>query len=251
VARSLGHGGTLDVKMEHDHGPWNGRAEIDGTIADVSGAVVPGATVTMRLLPDGEARTAHSDAEGRFTLAALTQGKYRMEIASPGFERLSSELTLQARDRARVSATLNVGAVTEAVTVAEEPMPAPMMMARAGAVGGPMGGLAFAAGKAQAQFVAADNMALESREIQDLKKDSGSAGTGNAHVRSYFPGCERFDSNCRFDYDLADGDAGFDGGWRAGHGNGEPEGVSGFFCRPGFAGYVDAGRSRVDSCCGL
>jgi uncharacterized protein YfaS (alpha-2-macroglobulin family) len=187
VARSLGHGGTLDVKMEHDHGPWNGRAEIDGTIADVSGAVVPGATVTMRLLPDGEARTAHSDAEGRFTLAALTQGKYRMEIASPGFERLSSELTLQARDRARVSATLNVGAVTEAVTVAEEPMPAPMMMARAGAVGGPMGGLAFAAGKAQAQFVAADNMALESREIQDLKKDSGSAGTGNAHVRSYFP----------------------------------------------------------------
>jgi uncharacterized protein YfaS (alpha-2-macroglobulin family) len=187
VVGEPGRGGSLNVRMEHARGPWNGRAEIDGTIVDMSGAVVPGATVTVRLLPDGEARTAHSDAAGRFTLTVLMPGRYRTEVGSPGFERLSSEVNLLARDRAVISATLNVGSVTQTVMVAEEPMPAPMMMARAGAVGGPMGGLAFAADKAQAQFVAADNMALESREIQDLKKEGGSAGTGEGHVRSYFP----------------------------------------------------------------
>jgi uncharacterized protein YfaS (alpha-2-macroglobulin family) len=187
VVGERGHGGTVDVRIQHDRGPWNGRAEIDGTIVDVTGAVVPGATVTVRMLAGGETRTAHSDAEGRFTLAALTPGKYRMEIASPGFERLSSDVNLQVRDRAVVSATLNVGAVTQTVMVAEEPMPAPMMMARAGAVGGPMGAMNFAAAKAQAQFVETDSMMAGNRQLLDVKKDKGAAGAGDAHVRSYFP----------------------------------------------------------------
>jgi len=187
VVGELGHGGTLDVRTEHAWGPWNGRAEVDGTVVDLSGAVVPGATVTVRMLTGGDARTAHSDGEGRFTLAALPAGKYRIDIASPGFERLTSEVNLQVRDRAVVAATLNVGAVTEAVTVEEMPMAAPMMMAAGGAMGGPMRAMNFAAAKAQAQFVEMDSMALERREARDLKKDDASAGAGDAHVRSYFP----------------------------------------------------------------
>ncbi len=191
VVGELGHGGRLDVRTQHAWGPWNGRTEIDGTVVDVSGAVVPGATVTVRMLTGGEARIAHSDAEGRFALAALPAGKYRIEIASPGFGRLTSEVNLRVRDRAVVSATLNVGAMTEAVTVEEMPMAAPMMMARngavAGAMGGPMGAMNFAAAKARAQFVEMDSMELETREVRDLKKDDGSAGAGDTHVRSYFP----------------------------------------------------------------
>ena len=186
VTGEPGHAGTLDVRTQHAWGPWNGRAEIAGTVVDGSGAVVPGATVALRTPTGGDARTAHSDAEGRFTLAALTAGKYRIDIASPGFERLTSELNLQERDRAVVSATLNVGAATEAVTVEEMPVPAPMMMAGA-AMGGPMRAMNFAAAKAQAQFVETDSMMLESRQALDVKKDKGAAGGGDTHVRSYFP----------------------------------------------------------------
>ncbi len=188
VVGEPGHGGRLEVRTQHAWGPWNGRTEIDGTVVDVSGAVVPGATVTVRLLTGGDARTAHSDAEGRFALAALPAGRCRIEIASPGFERLTSEVNLQVRDRAVVAATLNVSAVTEAVTVEEMPMAAPMMMARNGAVAGGIGGpMNFAAAKARAQFVEMDSMELETRAVRDLKKDGSSAGGGDAHVRSYFP----------------------------------------------------------------
>jgi hypothetical protein len=186
VMGESGHGGTLDVRTQHARGPWNGRAEIVGTVVDRSGAVVPEATVTVRMLAGGETRTAHSDAEGRFALAALPAGKYRIDIASPGFDRLTSELNLQARDRAVVSATLNVGAVTEVVTVEEMPVPAPMMMAGGAAMGGPMRAMNFAAAKAQAQFVETDSMMLENRQVLDVKKDKGAA-EGDAHVRSYFP----------------------------------------------------------------
>ncbi|MGO9937874.1 MAG: MG2 domain-containing protein [Terracidiphilus sp.] len=191
VVGEPGRGGRMDVRTEHAYGPWNGRAEFDGTIVDMSGAVVPGANVTVKLMPGGEMRAARSDAAGRFTLAALPEGRYRIEIVSPGFEQLRSDVILHARDRALVAATLNVGAMTEAVTVEAAPMPAPLMnmnMAAMGAVGGGIERRWVAGKAAQAQFAAADNLALEAREeVQDLKKDKGAAGAGEAHVRSYFP----------------------------------------------------------------
>jgi alpha-2-macroglobulin-like protein len=47
--------------------------------------------------------------------------------------------------------------------------------------------MAFAAAKAQAQFAVADDLALESRERLDVKKDEGATAAAGAHVRSYFP----------------------------------------------------------------
>ena len=38
----------INVNIEHDRGPFNGRAEIVGTVTDPSGAVVPGADVELR-----------------------------------------------------------------------------------------------------------------------------------------------------------------------------------------------------------
>lgn len=194
TVREYGRGGSLDVKMEHDRGPWNGRAEVAGSVVDASGAVIPEATVTVRADAGGEPRTARTDAQGRFTLAGLMPGRYRMGIEAPGFERLSGAVTLAARDRAVAAATLNVGAMTESVMV-EEAVPAPMMANAAGAAGfgrAVGGGIAreWAVAKAaNAQFAATDQLALENREaVRDEKKekDAGGAG-GEAHVRQYFP----------------------------------------------------------------
>jgi hypothetical protein len=193
VARTLGHGGTLDVKVEHDRGPWNGRAEMDGTVTDASGAVIPDATVTVRGA-DGKTRTAKSDGEGHFTLAGLMPGRYRFEISSMGFKNISTEMALEARDRAVISVQLTIGAVTQTVMVQEAlPMPAPPPMAMAGGMnfaGGRAAGAArgFVAGRAaQAQFAVTDAMDVENAPMRDLKKSEGRADGGDAHVRQYFP----------------------------------------------------------------
>ncbi len=98
-----GHDGSLNLEIEHDRGPFNGRAEIAGTVTDPSGAVIPEATITLRLLSNNESRTAHADAAGRFNFAGLPSGLYETTISSPGFVVLSHSFAVQPRDRAVLS----------------------------------------------------------------------------------------------------------------------------------------------------
>jgi uncharacterized protein YfaS (alpha-2-macroglobulin family) len=112
-----GRDSLLNLEIEHDRGPFNGRAEITGTVTDPSGAVIPGATISVRMISNNQGRTAHADATGRFNFAGLPTGFYEAEISSPGFVVLSRNFALQPRDRAVLSATLAVGNVTDTVTV--------------------------------------------------------------------------------------------------------------------------------------
>ena len=110
---------TIALHLEHDRGPFNGLAEIAGTVTDPTGATVPGATVEVREVSTGKTRNAKCNGAGQFDLSGVPAGKYRVHVSSPGFKIASQEFTLQARDRAVLSATLNVGAVTEAVEVTD------------------------------------------------------------------------------------------------------------------------------------
>ena len=101
-----GGGGTFGIRIEHDRGPVNDRAEVSGTVTDQTGAIIPEATINLRQTSSGETRTAHSNNAGQFTLqAALPAGRYQIEIRSLGFRVLSSSFSMQPRDRAVVSAT--------------------------------------------------------------------------------------------------------------------------------------------------
>ena len=137
VVPQPGQRGSLDLRIEHDRGPFNGLAEVAGTVSDPTGAVVPGATITLRLLSTQDTRTARANAAGQFSLPGLPAGRYQVRISSPGFELLTREFTLQPRDRAVLTTTLAVGAATETVTVTDAPpMPAPARRgARAGLPG--------------------------------------------------------------------------------------------------------------------
>ena len=140
-----GSRGTLEVHIEHNRGPMNQRAEVSGTVVDAKPAPsVAGATITLHQVSTANTRTTHAAADGRFALAALPPGNYRVEISSPGFLSLSSEFTLQERDRALLSATVYVGSVTETVMVEPPPSPSPMRLAMVvaqGVMGGIVGGL--------------------------------------------------------------------------------------------------------------
>ena len=91
-----------------------------GTVRDVTGAVVPGATVTLTNKGTTAQRTATSDGSGEFTLSNIDVGNYSVTITAGGFEKYSlPELALTARESRRIDASLKLGQSDQTVTVEE------------------------------------------------------------------------------------------------------------------------------------
>jgi hypothetical protein len=93
-------------------------ADILGRVSDSTHAVIPGAVVTVTNLDTGVVHKQKSNGTGEFTVSALVVGRYKLLIESPGFETyLVPELRLSEGDRARVDASLIVGAANATVEV--------------------------------------------------------------------------------------------------------------------------------------
>ncbi len=93
-------------------------APLSGTVVDTSGAVVPGASVTIKNNATGAQFEAVTDAAGRFTVPALNPGTYTLTIALQGFKTWSSpDVTLRAATPASVRPMLEVGNLEETVVV--------------------------------------------------------------------------------------------------------------------------------------
>ena len=63
-------------------------AQINGTVSDSSGGVLPGATVTAIQTDTGFRREVVTDADGSYTMPNLPIGPYRLEVALAGFPHL-------------------------------------------------------------------------------------------------------------------------------------------------------------------
>src|SRR5262249_19201678 len=58
---------------------------IEGLVADDSGAILPGATVTLKNTETGAERTGTTDSEGRYRFPALPPGDYTVRVDLSGF----------------------------------------------------------------------------------------------------------------------------------------------------------------------
>src|SRR5262249_57734239 len=97
-------------------------AQVTGRISDQSGAVVPGAQVTLTNTATGINREAVSNDEGYFTIPLLKPGEYRIAVKKDGFKPLvQARVILQGEQVARLDYTLETGAVTETVNVTAAP----------------------------------------------------------------------------------------------------------------------------------
>ena len=91
---------------------------IIGTAQDGSGAVVPGASVEAINERTGISQSAQTDGQGRFNFPRMPVGDYRVEVQSDGFRTFSSgTFRLDADQSRQITAVLEVGQVTEVVTV--------------------------------------------------------------------------------------------------------------------------------------
>jgi len=94
------------------------RAGISGIVKDAQGAAMPKAPVQAQNIATGDiSRTATNDA-GEYAFPVLAIGTYRVTAEAPGFKRAVREnLELRLGDQVQQDFTLEVGAVTEQVTV--------------------------------------------------------------------------------------------------------------------------------------
>ncbi len=95
-----------------------GTGDIVGRVGDASGAVVPGASVTATNLATNIARTAVTSENGDYTFTLLPIGNYEVKTELAGFQTRTSRITLGTGDRARVDFKLELGTVSENITVA-------------------------------------------------------------------------------------------------------------------------------------
>src|SRR5690242_5085773 len=94
---------------------------ISGVVQDTSGAVIAGATVTIRNVDTGIATAAMSDSGGRYIAPNLPIGNYEVQGQQSGFQtEIRKGITLTVGREEVVNLTLTVGQQTQTVTVTAE-----------------------------------------------------------------------------------------------------------------------------------
>jgi len=89
-----------------------------GNVSDKSEAAVPGAAVTVTNEQTGATRTGESTPEGIFQFPTLAPGSYTVAVKANGFRSyIRKGVSIAANSTARVDVALEVGEVTEQVTV--------------------------------------------------------------------------------------------------------------------------------------
>ncbi len=154
---------------------------IVGTVTDHSGAVVPGAKVTVTSVATGIAKSAVTTATGQYTVNYLAPGSYNVDITANGFTTTRQQgIELQLSQQARVDFQLQVGAATEQVTVQGAP---PLLQTEASSLGNVVG------------EVETQNLPLNGRKFEDLAiltpgttaydPDNHTSSEDGASVQSY------------------------------------------------------------------
>jgi hypothetical protein len=92
-------------------------ARLQGTVTDPQGAAAVGATVLITSVETGRANSTTTNDLGFYSASALPPGRYRLEITQPGFKKISRELELQIAQVGVADFRLDVGDVTQTVTV--------------------------------------------------------------------------------------------------------------------------------------
>lgn len=94
------------------------RASITGTVTDTSGAVIPGATLTLTDNGTNAKQVRTSDQNGFYSFNALPPDHFTLDVTKDGFQdRQYLDLQLNAEQANSINVLLTVGTKAETVTV--------------------------------------------------------------------------------------------------------------------------------------
>ena len=125
--------GLLVLLSSAAYGWAQGTAQINGTVADGSGGVLPGVTVVGIQTDTGFRREAVTDENGSYTLSNLPIGPYRLEASLAGFRSYAQTgIVLQVGSNPVLPVTLELGSLEETVSVEAS---APLVETRSPSIG--------------------------------------------------------------------------------------------------------------------
>jgi hypothetical protein len=111
------------------------RASIQGTVTDTTGAVIPGATLTLANNSTNERQVRTSNAEGIFNFNALPPDTFTLTVEKDGFQKQVLEKVHVVADQPNgVNVQLAVGAAAQTVSV--DASLAPLLETAGASVGG-------------------------------------------------------------------------------------------------------------------
>ena len=93
-------------------------SQVSGVVRDSSGAVLPGAEVTITKTDTGLVRTVFTGEDGSYVLPNLPVGPYQLKVVLSGFTTYVQDgIVLQVSTNPEINVALNIGALNEQVTV--------------------------------------------------------------------------------------------------------------------------------------
>ncbi len=96
-------------------------SEILGLVSDTTGAVIPGAKVTITRTATGEVRSALSSQAGDYSFPAVPIGDYTVSVEATGFKVATiTGVHVETQQKSRVDVKLELGQITERVQVSAE-----------------------------------------------------------------------------------------------------------------------------------
>jgi outer membrane receptor protein involved in Fe transport len=97
-----------------------GSVTIFGSVTDTSGALLPGATITVTNAQTLFERVTLSDTNGNYAISQLPVGVYTVKAEFTGFKTFLQRVRVQVDENRRVNVVMELGALTESVTVPGE-----------------------------------------------------------------------------------------------------------------------------------
>src|SRR5262245_16897355 len=96
----------------------SGNATVSGTVADASGALLPGVMMTATNTQTGVVSNVLSNEAGTYNFASLQPGIYKVTAELPGFQiQTYTDVQLGTSQQVRLNFTLQVSTVAQAVEV--------------------------------------------------------------------------------------------------------------------------------------
>ena len=98
------------------------QGSITGTVLDATGAVIPGAQVTLLNTDQGISLETKSASAGEYTFSPVRVGHYSITVVAAGFSTTKQEnLTVAVGQELQVNVSLQTGGSSETVTISTEP----------------------------------------------------------------------------------------------------------------------------------